>query len=49
MAAECGVSVNVVYITKHRIAKQIRRELGVVDDLSKGDNSGHDGAGEQLS
>jgi len=27
VAAECGVSVNVVYLTKHRLSKEIRQQL----------------------
>jgi len=48
VAAECGVSLNVVYLTKHRIAKQIRREAGIVAESSNGGNDNH-GTGEPLS
>ncbi|HEX4055492.1 MAG TPA: sigma-70 family RNA polymerase sigma factor [Tepidisphaeraceae bacterium] len=49
VAAECGVSVNVVYLTKHRIAKQIRRELEAGDDISSGGGCDHDRTNEWLS
>lgn len=48
VATECGVSVNAVYITKFRIAKQIRRELGIDDDLPAG-GRGNDGTSHQVS
>jgi len=51
VAAECGVSVNVVYLTKHRLSKEIRRQLSggsAQDELPQGAERGN-GSNKSMS